>query len=209
MGLDKDHHREYFKEDVSIIDELMRDTHLCDDIYFYISRVSLIFLSHMCMYMCSVFSAKAVIIGDANTGKTTLTHRYVDGVFSANYKTTVGVDIATKEYYILNRKFLLHIVDTAGQERFRSVSRTYYRNAHVILLSFDLSSMNSLENTRFWFQEATQENQDHVYYVFLVGCKRDITRTVNLEDVLTYAKSFNAEYVEISSKTCKLFSVLG
>lgn len=153
--------------------------------------------------MNSIFSAKVVIIGDANTGKTTLTHRYVDGVFSVNYKTTVGVDIATKEYRILNRKFLLHIVDTAGQERFRSISRAYYRNSHVILLSFDLGSMNSLEHTKYWFQEATQENQDHLYYVFLIGCKRDMTRVVDLKKALDYAKLFNAEYVEISSKTCK------
>jgi small GTP-binding protein len=144
-----------------------------------------------------------LIIGDANSGKTTLAHRYVHGVFSVNYKSTIGVDTLTKEFHISNRKFLLHIMDTAGQERFRSVSHIYYRNAHVILVLFDLGSLTSFENTKYWFQEASQANQDHVHFVFLVGCKRDTTRVVTEKEALAYAKLFNAEYAEISSKTCK------
>ena len=80
---------------------------------------------------------KLVIIGNANTGKTSLVNRYTANKFTDQMRSTIGVEFTHKE---LGDETNLSIWDTAGQERFRSVTGAFYRGADVVMFVYDVTS---------------------------------------------------------------------
>lgn len=87
-----------------------------------------------------------VLVGDQNVGKTCLVLRYCEDSFWENYKATIGVDFMWQRYLIHGIGFTLHLWDTAGQEKFRSLSQAYYRGARACIAAFDLGVPESLEH---------------------------------------------------------------
>jgi hypothetical protein len=91
---------------------------------------------------------KVVLVGDQNVGKTCLVLRYCEDSFWENYKATIGVDFMWQRYLIQGIGFTLHLWDTAGQEKFRSLSQAYYRGARACIAAFDLGVPESLEHCK-------------------------------------------------------------
>jgi len=94
---------------------------------------------------------KVLVVGEANTGKTSIIKRFVHGIFSNNYKSTIGVDFALKvldwdEETIVR----LQLWDIAGQERFGNMTRVYYKEAKGALVVFDVTDMKSFEAVQKW-----------------------------------------------------------
>ncbi|XP_074538442.1 ras-related protein Rab-7L1-like [Halichoeres trimaculatus] len=97
---------------------------------------------------------KILIVGDGNVGKTSFVHRYVNGNFSKSYKMTVGVDFAVKMLQWSDReKVRLQLWDIAGQERFISMTRIYYKGALGCVMMFDVTSSASFLSCRHWKQD--------------------------------------------------------
>ncbi|CAL1605813.1 unnamed protein product [Knipowitschia caucasica] len=97
---------------------------------------------------------KILIVGDGNVGKSSFVDRYVLGQFSGRYKMTMGVDFSLKILHWSEReKVRLQLWDIAGQERFVSMTRIYYRGAVGCVMIFDLSDSRSFLNCRLWKQD--------------------------------------------------------
>ena len=106
-------------------------------------------------------SLKVIAVGDAAVGKTSIVGRYVTGAFEASYKATIGTDVFRKIVTVEGRKIGLLCYDTAGQERFRSMTPMYYRGAAAAILVYDITSVESFENVKDWVNELrTQVHQD-------------------------------------------------
>jgi Ras-related protein Rab-1A len=88
---------------------------------------------------------KIVLIGESNTGKTSMLVRFADSVFNENYLCTIGVDFKIKTLKIDGRIIKMQIWDTAGQERFRSISHAYYRNSHGCVAVYDIANRQSFD----------------------------------------------------------------
>ncbi len=88
---------------------------------------------------------KIVLIGESNTGKTSMLVRFADNIFHENYLCTIGVDFKIKTLKVDNKIIKMQIWDTAGQERFRSISHAYYRNSHGCIAVYDISSRSSFD----------------------------------------------------------------
>ena len=83
---------------------------------------------------------KVIIVGESGSGKTCLIQRYLNDEFTDNYSVTLGVEYHTKVVKVDNNiQVKLKIWDTAGQECFNSIVKSFYRNANVVILVYDIS----------------------------------------------------------------------
>ena len=95
---------------------------------------------------------KILILGESGVGKTSLLLRYTDNSFTANHLTTIGIDFKIKKINIENRIIKLQIWDTAAQA-FRTISKTYYKGANGIILTYDITDKNSFLNIPNWIKQ--------------------------------------------------------
>lgn len=138
---------------------------------------------------------KIVVIGDQNSGKTSIVNRYALGTFNSNVQNTIGVEFTHK---ILDDETKISIWDTAGQERFRSMSGSFYRGSEVVVFVYDISSRSTFLNLGQWWREyKTYGETDSA--LFLVGNKTDLTRAVTEEEAKAWAARNNMSYVETSA----------
>ena len=86
------------------------------------------------------------MIGDSGTGKTSLILRFSDNLFNKHYHCTIGVDFKIRNIMIDNEIIKLQIWETAGQERFKSISNAYYRNSHGCIATYDITNRQSFLN---------------------------------------------------------------
>jgi len=145
---------------------------------------------------------KIVLIGDSSVGKSALVYRFIHNKLLSESKATVGiaffkqtlVDAETGEEYVLQ------IWDTAGQEKFQSVSTHHYRAADGALLVFDISNEHSFYNLDKWLAEI-RDNTDPNVVIALVGTKVDLSqrRAIPAEKAQAYAKNNGLLYLETSS----------
>ena len=144
---------------------------------------------------------KLLIIGESGVGKTCLLLRFTDDSFTANHLTTIGIDFKIKIINLDNKLIKLQIWDTAGEERFRTITKTYYKGAHGIILTYDVTDINSFKNIRNWIKQIEQNAQNSVCKV-LVGNKCDKNeRLVSFDEGQKLAKEFGMQFFETSAKT--------
>eukprot|EP00055_Hartaetosiga_balthica_P002607 m.4581 g.4581 ORF g.4581 m.4581 type:complete len:216 (-) comp2257_c0_seq1:259-906(-) len=94
---------------------------------------------------------KVLVVGDSSVGKTSLIKRYVHDMFSNQYKTTIGVDFALKVItYDENTTVRLQLWDIAGQERYGTMTRVYYREAVGAWVVFDVTRLATFESVHKW-----------------------------------------------------------
>ncbi|ETE71688.1 Ras-related protein Rab-7L1 [Ophiophagus hannah] len=97
---------------------------------------------------------KVLIIGDATVGKTSLVQRYANDSFNKHYKSTVGVDFALKVVqWSESETVRLQLWDIAGQERFTSMTRLYYKEAAACVIMFDVTNFSTFTNCQKWKQD--------------------------------------------------------
>ncbi|KAJ6246985.1 ras-related protein rabd2a-like [Anaeramoeba flamelloides] len=144
-----------------------------------------------------------LLIGDDSVGKSGLLNRFADNTFNENFPSTIGVDFKTKTVRLDGRNAKLQIWDTAGHERFRSITNSYYRGAHGIFIVYDTTNLNSFNNIKIWLEGIDQNASDSVVKV-LVGSKCDLVseRAVEYEKAKSLADILGISYIETSSKNC-------
>ena len=149
---------------------------------------------------------KLIVIGETGTGKTCLVSQFTqpDYAFDRRHEVTIGVDFSVKTTNInLNSKnyaIKTQIWDTAGQEAFRSITASYYRNTAAILLVFDIANKLSFSRLEYWINQI-KKNAQHNPEIFIIGNKDDVTkREVSYEEAAGFCKNNNISYIETSAK---------
>ena len=148
-----------------------------------------------------------MLLGKEYGGKTSLVERYIHGKLNSNapYQSTIGAAFGAKKVSMNGESVTLGIWDTAGSERYESMSRIYYRGAKAAIVCFDLTDQSSFERAKFWVNELKQTEEDCV--VYLCGTKYDLVeenkkaRKVDLGLVRDYADEISAKFMETSAKT--------
>jgi len=119
-----------------------------------------------------------------------------------NFISTVGIDYRNKLVKFDQYKVKLQIFDTAGQERFRSLTNAYYRDADALILLYDITNRSSFENVRNWLAQIKEHAKDSVE-ITLCGNKADLIghRKVKADEGRQLAHAYNIVFMETSAKT--------
>lgn len=151
--------------------------------------------------MTSITSYKFIIIGSSGVGKTAILKRLVEGNFSEESQSTIGVEFDSTMITIDDRRVKLQIWDTAGQERFRSIAKAYYRNAVGVILVFDITERKSFDDLTTWLNDV-HSLCDQNAVVILIGNKADLSnrRSVTLNEAESFAAQQHMKYLETSAK---------
>ena len=147
-----------------------------------------------------ILDFNVIMLGDSNVGKTSILKKFIDNSFSDQSACTVNVEFKTKNLKIDNNLYArLALYDTAGQEKFRSLTRQYYNRAHGIVLVYDLTNEISFNKLNSWVKEIN-DNAGNVEAI-LVGNKSDLNdRKISKLKAKNYAKDKNFKYIEVSAK---------
>ena len=147
-------------------------------------------------------SFKIIIIGNSGVGKTSLLQRFLYNTFNETMFSTLGINTTNKEITLKNGKtILLKLFDTAGQERFRSLSRAFFRNVDGVLFVYAINDLKSFENISDWikiFLENHNGKKDIPLY--LVENKNDLERNVEKESIDEFLKQYNFRFKSVSAK---------
>ena len=149
------------------------------------------------------FEYKIILIGDPAVGKTSIMSKFVTNEFQSVYSSTIGVEFKLKEIYINNNTCArLKIWDTCGQEKFRAITRQYFKNSNGVFLVFDLTNKDSIKKLNLWMKDI-KDNINNDHFVFLVGNKIDVKeRDISIsEEAKQFANDKKINYYEISAKT--------
>ena len=121
-----------------------------------------------------VISIKVTMVGDCGVGKTCIVHRLIRNDYLPSSKSTVGANYSKYELKLDNKKIVLDIWDTAGQEKFRSMGRHFYQNSNIIVIVFDITKKETFDNIKnFWYNDI-KEKADKYKVIGIVGNKYDL-----------------------------------
>lgn len=152
--------------------------------------------------MSYAYLFKYIIIGDTGVGKSCLLLQFTDKRFQPVHDLTIGVEFGARMVTIDNKQVKLQIWDTAGQESFRSITRSYYRGAAGALLVYDITRRDTFKHLSRWLEEARQHSQSNMV-IMLIGNKNDLEhrRAVSTEEGRAFAEANGLIFMETSAKT--------
>ncbi|KAL6536009.1 Ras-related protein RABB1c [Orobanche hederae] len=135
-------------------------------------------------------------------GKSCLLLQFTDKRFQPVHDLTIGVEFGARMITIENKPMKLQIWDTAGQESFRSITRSYYRGAAGALLVYDITRRETFNHLASWLEDARQHANANMIIV-LIGNKCDLAhrRAVSTEEGEQFAKENGLIFMEASAKT--------
>ena len=144
---------------------------------------------------------KFALLGDSSVGKTTIFKKISTGIFSEHNISTIGTDKRTIDFNDvevnikgkkIKKSFQISLFDTAGQERFKSITKNYFKDADGIILLYDITNKITFDHVETWLasiEEVLSDWKTHNYLILLMGNKLDLAtngekdREVNIEDV--------------------------
>ncbi|RGB22746.1 small GTPase superfamily, partial [Rhizophagus diaphanus] len=139
-------------------------------------------------------------IGESSVGKSSIILRFASNEFQENKEPTVGAAFVTQKCRLEDKIIKFEIWDTAGQERFHSLAQMYYRNAHVAVVVYDVTNMDSFNRAKSWIKELNNQANPNII-IALLGNKIDLSRRqVSTEIAKNYALEFGLLFYEISAR---------
>jgi small GTP-binding protein len=150
------------------------------------------------------FQIKLILVGDSGVGKSCIHQQLTNDSFKPIYKSTIGIDYGS---YLIRKNdynFRLQLWDTAGQEMFHSLVRTYFRNKIGAIVVFDSTDRETFISVRQWIKEIKLFCSPDII-ITLVGNKIDLKdkRAVFYEEANKFAKDHDINYFEVSAKDNK------
>ena len=145
---------------------------------------------------------KIIIVGNSSTGKTKIIDRYLKNIFEDNSIPTLGFQMNKKEFQIEQDKITVQIWDTAGQEKYASLTSSYYKSAKGALVVYDITDKESFNKIEKLVDDL-KNGCDKNIYIILLGNKIDLEdrRVITKEEGENLAQKLNLGFGEVSAKT--------
>ena len=145
---------------------------------------------------------KTILIGESGVGKTNLINIAKKEKFNPNQVATVNCSFFKTEFIVEDIKFNIYLWDTIGQEKLKSLTKIFFKNSKIVILVYDITNKNSLNQLDFWLKQVKETLGDKII-LGVLGNKKDlfINEEVTEEEGETYAKSIGARWRLTSAKT--------
>jgi Ras-related protein Rab-2A len=145
---------------------------------------------------------KFLMLGNSGVGKSCLLINFIDKRFRPDHQINIGVEFGSVNVAAGSKTVKLQIWDTAGQEIFRSIIKSYYKNAAAAILVFDVTDKKSFDDLESWLGEIKQNANSKITTV-IIGNKVDLEdrRVITTEQAQQFADLHNLKYMETSAKT--------
>ena len=157
---------------------------------------------------------KIILLGDSNVGKTSIINRYCKDLFQEESQPTIGVGFQPKFIDIDGQRVKLAIWDTAGQEKYRTLTKSFYRNVDGVILVYDITDPKTFENIENYWLQQLEINSNSAYQLVIVGNKVDLrdaadpTSLVPTEKAKDLARSRATLFIETSAKNNEQIQLL-
>ena len=145
-----------------------------------------------------------IIVGDMAVGKSCILLQFTDHKFRHQHELTIGVEFGGKNIQVKDKTIKIQIWDTAGQEAFQAITRTYYKGAIGALLVYDITRKETFDHIIKWYNEVILNGSKDICCI-LIGNKKDLEdqRQVKYEDGKRLAEEHNLLFLETSAKTAE------
>ena len=154
---------------------------------------------------------KIVLIGNSGVGKTCISQRYVnDSYIGQKECSTIGSSYFVKTVNINGKEYTLDIWDTAGQEKYRSIGKMFYKNAYIVLFVYDVTNKKSfIDLKNVWYDELIKTGEKKAVMA-VVGNKNDLylKEEVDENEAREWADEIGAIFGLVSAKTGDCINVL-
>ena len=165
---------------------------------------------------------KIILLGDTSVGKTCLFKRLTLDIFKEKCVSTIGMDKKTfklkcdltgKDGSTSTKIVEVILTDTAGQERYKAMTKTYYKSSEAALILYDITKKDTFDNVNNWIESINNSTliDNNKYAIFVIGTKIDLVesgkrdREVTEEEAIEMCKKYNVEWGgECSNKEYKL-----
>ena len=148
-------------------------------------------------------TVKVVLLGEAGVGKTSIIHRYTKDTFANNCSSTTGSSFVSKRLNVNNTDLQLDIWDTAGQEKYRALTKYFYKDADIAILVYDIVNKESFDSLKNYWVNQIRENGDKDIIIGVAGNKSDsyMNEDVSEEEAERFANEINSFFVLTSAKS--------
>jgi small GTP-binding protein len=150
-----------------------------------------------------------ITLGDSGVGKTSIIKRFCENRFDDNNQATIGINFSKKEMTFNKKdKIILKLFDTCGQERYRSLAKSYYKNAHAALFVFSMNDKDSFNTISDWMETFNNNNKEESIPKYLVGTKNDLKKYIDQTLIDEFSKKNNIPFISTSAKENKFINEL-
>ncbi|CAL6053865.1 Rab11 [Hexamita inflata] len=140
---------------------------------------------------------KMIMIGDAAVGKTSLIYRYISNIFMDTYASTTITSFVSKRVKDIN----LNIWDSAGQERFKSLVPSFFRQVKTIVIVFSAEDPKSFEKSKEWYDLIQKTVTDPAQIIMVQNMIDKVQNKTVSQNILDYTKEHNMQFCQCSAKT--------
>ena len=152
----------------------------------------------------SIESFKVVLVGESGVGKTSIITQFIDQTFQEDIQSTTGGTFSTKSVVCAGGKVLkFEIWDTAGQEKYRSLTTMFYKDANAAVMVYDVTRADSFEEIKNYWSNQIKDNSPENIILAIAANKSDLIEqeTVDEGEARNFAKELNAIFVTTSAKS--------
>ena len=143
---------------------------------------------------------KIIMVGAMNVGKTSLVTKYATGKHPGLTKTTKNASYVTKHKNINGQNFEIRLWDTAGQEKYKSLTKIFTKEAKIAILVYSIDDEESFNSLDEWLNLVKSSNEDNIILAVAAN-KSDLAseKTISEERGKEYAKKIGAEWKSTSA----------
>ena len=152
--------------------------------------------------MSEQIGIKVIFLGESSVGKTCLLKAGLGKKFNPNEVTTFSSTYSIRKHNYKDKEYIFHLWDTIGQEKYRSVTKMFFKESDIVFLVYDITSEKSFKELEYWYKQVKEELGTQGYILSILGNKKDLYKNEKVSEAQgkEFAKSKNAIFKLTSAK---------